>query len=193
MEFLAGFALGFASSLLASFSFWYFTVRVPRKRDERNIREHGSIVIRGVIGQGKIVFQTLLREAEISRDFQDITPDDIRLMGPRLKLKKDAPSIPGFLILRGLTFAQYLCFYKARTVSDVEHLFTYIYFLDSDLVRILNRIIHSRYFILCDEWLKNVALVSDPDLTSFDIELFEYYSAIKELERYAIKKGLLAK
>ena len=191
MDFLNGFLLGFVSSCLASWLFWYFSVRIPRQRDEQNIREHMSGIVRQVIGQGKIVFQTLLKEAEIQRDFSNITFEDIKLIGPRVKLKKEAPPIVGFLILKGATLAQYLCYYKERTASDVQRLFAHIYFLDSDLIRQLNRIIYSRYFILCDEWLKNIELVRDPDLTAFDDDLLEYYQAIKELEHYCNKQRLL--
>lgn len=191
MDFLVGFLLGFASSFLASWLFWYFFVRVPQQRDEQNIREHTSGIVREVIGQGKIVFQTLFKEAEIQRDFSNITLEDIKLIGPRVKLKKEAPPIVGFLVLKGATFARYLCYYKDRTVSDIQRLFTYIYFLESDLIRRLNRIIYSRYFILCDEWLKNIELVTDPDLTAFDDDLLEYYQAIKELEDYSLKQRLL--
>lgn len=190
MDFFLGFLLGFVSSILASLCFWYFTDRRPRKRDERRIQEHTAIIIRGIIGQGKSVIQTLLHEAGIKKDFEDVIRDDIMILGPRVKLKKQAPTIPGFIMLQGLNFAQYLCFYKERTVSSIQQIFTYIYFLDSELINRLSRILHSGYFILCDAWLKNVHLASEPDLTSFDDGLWEYYLAIVDLDSYAKKHGI---
>jgi hypothetical protein len=188
---LVSFFLGFASSLLASVFLWYLTVYRPRNRDEKNIREYSSSIIRGVIGQSKIVFQTIFKEAGIQREFSEISLEDFKLVGPKVKLKKEAPPIIGFFILKGASFAQYLCFYKERTVTYIQRVFTYIYFLDSELVKRLNRILHCRYFVLCDEWLKNIDLVTDPDLTAFDEDLYEYYTAIPDLEHFCLKKGIL--
>lgn len=188
--FLGGFGLGFISSLIASLFFYYITVYNPRKKDEKNIQVHTSKIIRGIIGQGKITFQTLLKEASIKRDFNDILLEDIKNLGQKVKLKNNAPPIVGFVLLTG-NFAEYLLFYKDRTVNDIEKVFIYLLFIDSELIKRLNRVLHCTYFILCDELLKNIHLVSDPDLTAFDSDLFEYYNAIRDLETFAIEKGLI--
>jgi len=129
--------------------------------------------------------------ADIQKEFEDITREDINLLGPKVKLKKEAPPLVGFVIYKGANFAQYLLFYKDRTISDINRLFTYIYFLDSELIKRLNRVFHCRYFILCDEWLKNIDLATDPDLTAFSDDLFEYYTAIKDLEKYCLENKIL--
>ena len=193
LNFFGGFILGFVSSLVASIVTYYITTYRPRKKDKEKIQELTSKIIRGIIGQGKIVFQTLLKEANIKRDFQNISFEDIKYIGPKIKLKNDAPPIIGFVTLTGANFAQYLCFFKDRTVNDLEKILIYILFLDSELIKRLNRVLHCNYFILCDEWLKNIHLVSDPDLTSFDEDLFEYYNAIRELETFVIDSKIIEK
>jgi hypothetical protein len=112
-------------------------------------------------------------------------------MGPRVKLKKQAPPIVGFVIYKGANFAQYLSFYKDRTVTDIQRLLTYVIYLDTELIKRLNRILDCTYFILCDEWLKNIELVTDPDLTAFADDLFKYYTAIRDLATYCRRKGIL--
>src|SRR3989304_389198 len=184
MGFIEGFTLGFGSSLLASLVLWYLTVILPRKRDQTNIAEHTRTILNGIIGQGIIVFNTLLRSAEIDRDFKSITLKDIKELGPKIKLRTEAPPIVGFYIIKGVNYAQYLVFYKDRTVADLDRMFIYIHFLESQLVKHLNTILHSEYFQLCDVWLKNVERFTDPDMTSFDGALYEYYNAIRSLESY---------
>jgi hypothetical protein len=124
--------------------------------------------------------------------FAEITLQDLQAMGPKIKLRSEGPVIPGYVILKGHTFAHFLCFYKDHAVRDIEKVFTYIFFLDSDLIKLLNRIILSRYLVLCDDVLKNITLWSDPDLTSFDDALLEYHSAIKDLEMYALKHNIFS-
>jgi len=189
-DFFIGFILGLLSSILASCIFYIFIIHLPRKKDKKKIQEHTSPLIRGIIGQGKVVFQTLLKEAGVKREFQNISIEDIKCLGPKIKLKKEAPPIGGYIIRKG-NFGQYLWFYKDRTVNKIEKVFIYILFLDSDLIKRLNRVLYCTYFILCDEWLKNLDLVSDPDLTAFDEDLYEYYNAIRDLEIFAIDSKII--
>ena len=190
-DFIIGFILGFLSSILASFIFYYFIVHLPRKNDKKNIQEHTAPLIRAIVGQGKVVFQTLLKEADLERDFQNISLGDIQFLGPKIKLKKESPPIIDFFILNKANFAQYLWFYKDRTVTNVEKVLIYIPFLDSGLIKRLNRVLYCRYFNSCDVWLKSLDFVSDPDLTSFSEDLHEYYNAIRELEIFATDSKII--
>jgi hypothetical protein len=176
-------------AFLASCIFYFISIYIPRKKDQSNIQGYISYLIKEVIGHGRIVFKILMETSGFQGDIDSLTIQDFKSICPRIKLANSPP--PHYKVMRYFAFyltsyADYLRFYKESSIRDINKIFTYIIFLDSDLIKRLNTVLNCEYFFMCDEVLvpNFLVLFPDADLTSFEDALAHYYSAVKDLESY---------
>ena len=179
---------GLAMAIISSAIFYYLTVYLPRKADEENVKRIMDRQLRWVVSCSVILVRDVCSFGGIKKEFDEIKKEDISVSCKNIKLKDGKKTKIHSFVSYEVTIAQFQLFYIKRIKNYISEIFPFSYLLDTELLLMLNEILHNPYFAMAEDYYKNLDLFIELDMTSMDNDLYEYYERVAKLKKYCKKK-----
>ena len=179
---------GLAMAIISSAIFYYLTVYLPRKADEENINRIMDRQLRWVVSCSVILVRDVCSFGGIKKEFDKIKKEDISASCKNIKLKDSKKTKIHSFESYEVTIAQFQLFYIKRIKNYISEVLPYSYWLDTELLLMLNEILHNSYFVIAEYYYNNLDSFPEPYMTSMDNDLFDYYERVVKLKKYCEKK-----
>jgi hypothetical protein len=173
---------------ISSVIFYWIVVSIPEKRKKRDIYDNIYRVTGNVIGDCEGLIHDLIKASGVTpSDLKNITREDFELILQKIHPYADAPLINQHLGNEELVYAkwfEYLNYKRNRSINAINNkLLNYIIYLETDYVKIITKVRDCSYFSLVQS-MNNIQM-SNTDMTFLSHALFDYYSQLKALKKYA--------
>jgi hypothetical protein len=183
----------FAVAYGGAFTFYLLNVRLPLRRDRRNIYRHVGPLVGLIVTQGKYLITKLNEAAQIEPPDRESTWPNIQEMCS--KIASNTPSSAGFFIgTKGLghhTVLTLILDNMNRTRSWVTSILGFSSFLATDLINLLSAFDTHTHFRLASEHVmitENTGIpVKDKDLSLWAQSMYGFTQLLRELEDYGLK------
>ncbi len=167
---------------ISAFIFYFLVVYLKEKQDKKNVYGYISQQVSKVIWQAKGLANSLARGADIHLgDSAFPNQEELAKICNSINPNAMAPLVLG-KIGNNATWLQFCEYYINRSNKASEKIMSKLQYIDSELVSKLVKIEECLYFdniLFCNNiWIKN------PDMWVFQWDLQEYFSLVKELEKY---------
>jgi hypothetical protein len=176
-------------SYVAGLTIYALVVALPRKEDRRNIGESVAPRTRRIISYANDALKDLQRHCGPAFDRKLASREDVERLCKGVNPTNPTPGRLATNLSRQATVAEMLGVYKIWSEREIQRMLIFSVYLDTQLIRLLNRLLDSSYFRFCDAYFVgeglNLFRPKTANLKDVDAQLFEYLQIINELEQYA--------
>jgi hypothetical protein len=181
-----------AIAYAGAFTFYLLNIRLPLRRDRRNIYRHVGPLVGLIVTQADQLITTLNKTAKITPSDRESTWENIKeLCG---KISSDTVEGNLFFGTKGIgahTVFTLIVDNMQRTRSWIDRILSYSSFLATDLIDLLSAFEAYSHFRLASEHLmivQNTGIpVKNKDLSLWSGRIFNYTKLIRELDSYGQK------
>jgi len=172
-------------SYVAGFIIYTLAVALPRKENQRNIGESVGLRTGRIIGYADAVLRELQRHSGPSFDRKLARLENLKRLCNGVNPRDLAPMALNYDLAQRANVAQYLLHHKFRSEKDIQRILPFSVYLDTHLIKLLNRLLDSDYFFHCEVFLAQLDKFKNTSLEYLAEPLFGYLQTINELEEYA--------
>jgi hypothetical protein len=176
-----------AIAYVGAFTFYLLNIRLPLRRDRRNVYQSLGPLISRIVGQAVQLMGHLNRAAGVSANRVN-TLDNVEDICSRLTLSSATPNyavpVPGGF--RIATVADLLRDYKEQTRRLSAELLSFTSYLASELIDYIVAIEHRGYFGIFDQVTHATAGEAGdmPDIRWLARPLFDYLQLVERVDKY---------
>lgn len=178
--------VNFSLAYISSYFFYYLVVYLKEQKDRKNSIDYILSNCQRVIGIAKS-FKDKVEEIGQIKISSKVTKDELNNILVKIKLDDE---VVNHRRLYKLTWENYLKEVSTETRYPIDRILGLIPYLDSDLVKILNKIYDSNFLSLSTKIAPSAMLNTLPvqiNMTMYSSHIEEYFNHLDELQEYIDK------
>jgi hypothetical protein len=181
-----------AIAYTSAFTFYALNIRLPLRRDRRNIYATVGPLVGLVVMHGNQLMTALNKVADIEPPDRENTWENIKEMCSKISSQHLAPAEGTYVANQGIlphTVFSVIVDRMNRTRTGIEQILSFSPYLATDLIDLLSAIETHSHFRTFTEHMTIMAstglAISNPDMSLWAHQIFNYAKLIHDLDSYA--------
>ena len=172
-------------SYLAGCIIYVLAVALPRKQNQRNILESVGPRTRGVISVADKTLEELQRLTGHPFDRKLARLEVVEVLCKEVNPQQLTDQHFITNLSKENTVQEFLAHFRSVSEIEIQRILVFSAYLDTEFIKLLNRLLDSDYFRFCDLFLCGPYLAETSNLEWIAEQFFKYLQTINALEEYA--------